>query len=425
MKNILFRVTSLNSIGVIIKILTGVIISKILAVIIGPQGIPLVGNLRDFSKLTLNLGTLSVEKGILRESSKAKGNIIYLKRLTTTLINLALFISLILSSFIIIYSNPISLRVFGNLVFENIIVWVGITLPFFVIQTFILNIINGIGKYSKIIWINIFAHLVNLLLMCLLTFKYSLEGSLLSIVFLPVLYLVVTVIIVWEDLKLFFTIKKIFFSTEILKEFGKYALIYIPSAIVFPLLYIFIRTYIINNLGDTDAGYYEAMNRISNNYMMFVNSLLTLYLLPELVSVEDKKIVESKIIKFYKNILPLFIIGVISIYLLKKYVILLLYTDEFLPMIVLFKWQIAGDFLRVFSLSIIMIFHAKRMYIQFILSDLILALLLFTSTPFFVSYYGLEGSGIAHLFTYILYFISVVLLYFFTSKNDNFFPVNQ
>lgn len=424
MKNKFFKITSLNSLGVIIKILTGVIISKLLAVFIGPQGIAIVGNLRDFTKLTLNIGSLSLEKGVLREASKVKGKTNDLKKLTTTLVNLAVLVSLILSSLIIIYSKPISLRVFGSIVYENVIVWAGITLPFFVIQTFLLNIINGIGKYSKIIWINIFAHIANLILMYLLTIRYNLEGSLLSIAFLPVLYLILTIIIAKKEFNLFYTINKSFFSIEILKKFGKYALIYIPSAIVFPLLYIFIRTYIIESLGHSDAGYYEAMNRISNNYMMFVSSLLTLYLLPELVLIEGKKNIKAKIVQFYKTILPLFIVGVTSIYLLKEYVILLLYTDEFLPMIILFKWQIAGDLLRMFSLSIIMIFHAKRMYIQFIISDLILALLLFISTPFFVSYYGLEGSGIAHLFTYILYFISVYILYFVTSRSNNFFTVD-
>ena len=49
------------------------------------------------------------------------------------------------------------------------------------------------------------------------------------------------------------------------------------SGIALPLVTIAIRNYIITAEGMNSAGYWEAMNRISTYYLMFVNSTDTLF----------------------------------------------------------------------------------------------------------------------------------------------------
>ena len=70
------------------------------------------------------------------------------------------------------------------------------------------------------------------------------------------------------------------FGLKTAKRLSVFFLMALITAIILPLVYVIIRNYIIENVGMKEAGFWEGMNRISNYYLMFVNSLLALYILP-------------------------------------------------------------------------------------------------------------------------------------------------
>jgi PST family polysaccharide transporter len=138
------------------------------------------------------------------------------------------------------------------------------------------------------------------------------------------------------------------------------------SAISLPLIMIAIRTEIVTVQSATEAGYWEAMNRISNYYLVFFTTLLTLYILPKLSEINDPKAFRKEIFGFYKTILPLFAAGMLIIYVLKTYIIQIVLTDEFLPMSSLFFWQLSGDLVKIASIVIAYQFLAKNMFWHYI-----------------------------------------------------------
>src|SRR5690606_22158227 len=62
----LFRIASLNGLSVVIKIGVGLVSSKIIAVFVGPGGMALVGNLRNFTTSAESLATLGFQNGIVK-----------------------------------------------------------------------------------------------------------------------------------------------------------------------------------------------------------------------------------------------------------------------------------------------------------------------------------------------------------------------
>ena len=74
----MFKITSLNSFSVALKIGIGLITSKILAIFVGPSGMALVGNLRNFLTSLENISTLGFQNGIVKytaENEKSKTEI--------------------------------------------------------------------------------------------------------------------------------------------------------------------------------------------------------------------------------------------------------------------------------------------------------------------------------------------------------------
>ena len=183
------------------------------------------------------------------------------------------------------------------------------------------------------------------------------------------------------------------------------------SGIALPLVTIGIRNYIITAEGMNSAGYWEAMNRISTYYLMFVNSLMTLYFLPRFAEITDKKEFRAEVFSFYKNIAPVFGLGLLVIYLLKPFIIMLFLTDDFLPVKELFGWQLLGDFVKILSVLIAYNFIAKRMFWHFIITELFLVFITYFTSLFFVDMYGVVGANMAHFVSYVMYFVIILIIF--------------
>jgi len=94
----LFKITSLNSFSVVLKIGAGLITSKMLAVFVGPGGMALVGNLRNFLTSLENISTLGFQNGIVKYTAENEKNQTEFQKIVSTVFLSLVFIALILSA---------------------------------------------------------------------------------------------------------------------------------------------------------------------------------------------------------------------------------------------------------------------------------------------------------------------------------------
>jgi PST family polysaccharide transporter len=114
------------------------------------------------------------------------------------------------------------------------------------------------------------------------------------------------------------------------------------------------------------------------------------------------------VIEYLKKIMPLFAVFLVALFLLRKYAILLLLSEEFSSIEVLFGWQLLGDFFRALTLIFSIHFHARRMAVPYIIIDALLFVLMLTLTTVFVDSCGLIGAVKAHFISYFIYFVVTV-----------------
>ena len=165
------------------------------------------------------------------------------------------------------------------------------------------------------------------------------------------------------------------------------------------------------------------MNRISSYYLMFISSLLTLYILPRFSEITTSKEFRREVFHFYKTIMPIFAIGLIIIYILRSFVVNLVFTREFHPVENLFSWQLSGDFVKVLSLVISYQFLAKKMIWHYLITEFFSIAILYFSSIYFIDHYGVKGAPIGHFFTYIVYYAVIILLFWktlFSKKHDEY-----
>ena len=189
----LFKVASLNSVSVILKIAIGVITSKVLAIFIGPSGLALTGNLKNFLTSVESIATLGFQNGIVKYVAECKDDRDQLQKTISTVFITLLAIAFLLSGILYFFDDFWNKQIFGNhFEYEFVIKALAIALPWFAISIFFLSVINGLGKSKEVIWINIIGNTVGLVVSLTMILQFKTLGALLSVVISPALLFFVT-----------------------------------------------------------------------------------------------------------------------------------------------------------------------------------------------------------------------------------------
>ncbi len=408
----LFKISSLNSLSIILKIGIGLVTSKLLAVFVGPSGMALVGNLRNFMTSLESVATLGFQNGIVKYVAETKVDKPQLQKILSTVFISLVVIAVFLSGVLFLFAAFWNQEIFGNhYQYHSVFKALAVALPWYVISIFLISVLNGLGSFKKVIWINSIGNAIGLVISIVLILEYRTFGALLAIVVSPALLFLVSFYFVNKEINIFSTISRTAFDFSIIKNLSSYSLMAVVSSVLGPLVFLSIRNNIIETLDYDQAGYWETMTRISTYYMLFVTTILTVYFLPKLAVAKDNQETKNVFFEFYKGILPVFILGVTVVYFLRFYIVKLLFTQEFLPVSGLFFWQLVGDVLKVCSLILGYQFFAKKLTLAFIITELLSLSIVYFSSVFLVSIYGLEGVVMAHAFTYFVYLI-VLGIYF-------------
>ncbi|WP_248723599.1 O-antigen translocase [Seonamhaeicola sp. ML3] len=412
-KHVLVKIASLQIASVITRIIAGLLTSKAIAVFIGAEGLALIGNFQNFVNSFQSISILGFYKGAVNHISKAKDNILELGKTLSTIFYAGFFSTVLVS--VVCYFNA---ELIKDIIFPSYnnytlaIKVFAIVLPFYALNMFSFSIMNGFSKYKILIIINIIGQILSVSVALLLIYQEELKGALISVAIAESLIFLITLVGIINRKSMVPLLKASSFSFPFLRKMGKYSIMALFSAVILPLVAIAIRSYIIENIGYKDAGFWEAMTRISKYYLMFVTSLMTLYILPRFIEIKTTKAFKEEVFGFYKTVLPFLILGFAVIYFLRNIVVSVVFTEEFEPVEGLFLWQLLGDFIKVLSMVIAYQFIAKKMFWHYILTEATLIVLLYFSSVYFIEYFdGVKGAVFAHFISYLIYYAIILTIF--------------
>ncbi|MFI1743628.1 O-antigen translocase [Thalassobellus sediminis] len=412
-KNVLIKVTSLQTASVLTRLIAGLLTSKAIAVFIGPVGLALIGNLQNFVSSFQTIAILGFYNGFVKYVSDFKDNVVELSKAISSVFYVG-FISTIIVSFFCYFNADL----INNLIFPSynnyayVIEIFAIVLPFYALNMFSFSIMNGFSKYKILIIINIIGQILSVSVALLLIYQNAIEGALISVVIAESLIFLITLVGIINRRSLVSLIKVNNVSISFLKRMSSYSLMALFTAVLLPIIAIAIRMHIIESVSYKDAGFWEAITRVSKYYLMLVSSLMALYILPRFSEIDTVKEFRKEVFSFYKTIIPVLIIGLLLIYLLRSLIVSLIFTDEFKPVEDLFLWQLLGDFVKVLSTVIAYQFLAKKMFWHYILTEAFLIIILYTTSIYFIDLFdSAKGAVIGHFASYVMYYAIILLIF--------------
>jgi PST family polysaccharide transporter len=410
MQQPLFKITSLNSVHILLKLVFGFITSKALAIFVGANGMAYVGNFRAFLNVVENFSLLGIQNAIVKYVAEYQHDKSKLKSVLATFGLLLLASSIVISLVLIFGANYLSKQIFHHSEIYSFVFYVlAILFPLYVFSTFCISVVNGFQEYKKVIYIQIISSSIALWFSVFLIYYYDTFGALISIVLAPVFVFFVSLfhlrnLISFSDV---FSITSFDFS--VVKNLSEYVLMALVSGVIGSFVLLEIRTDVIEITGLKNAGIYEGLQRISSYYLLFISSIMAIYFYPKLAELNSNtKVI---ILNYFKTILPVFAIGLVLIYVLRIFIIQVLFSTEFETMESLFLWQLVGDLLKATSLIFGTILIATKQTKAFIITEIVSLFIMYYSSNWMLHANGINGIVIAHTFTYFMYLL-VLVIYF-------------
>jgi len=406
----LIKTSILSFISTVIKMLAGLVINKAVAVYIGPSGLALIGQFQNFSQLVMTAAQGAINSGVTKYTAEYGKDDKRLPTLLSTASKISLFSSVVVGAGIVLFSNYASLHFLKSEEYSYIFVIFGFTIVLFVVNSLLLSILNGLKEIKTWVIINIIQSIYSLIFTSLLIVFLGLDGALIALVTnQSVIFFIVLWMLRKHQVIKLSNFKEAFDKHEA-KKLGGFALMTITSAVTVPVSHLIVRNYIGEKLSWEDAGYWQAIWYISTMYLMVVTTTLSIYYLPKLSEITDKAELRKELLQGYKIIMPIVIVMSITVFLLKDFIIWLLFTKDFAPMRELFLWQLVGDVIKIAAWLISYLMLAKALTKIFISTEIAFNLSFVLLSIWFVDQYGLIGMSYSFAVNYTLYFFVMIVV---------------
>ncbi|AUX90960.1 O-antigen translocase [Acinetobacter sp. ACNIH1] len=408
----LFRTSVLNGVAVLIKTITMFVLNKILAVYLGPTGYAAIGQFQNFIQMVTTFAGSAINTAVVKYTAEYHEDETKQRAVWKTAGTIVFLFSLLFAILILIFQKQLALYIFQSLKYQTIFIWFAIFLIFFNFNTLFLAILNGKKEILKLVLANIAGSLFALVITGILAIKLQLYGALIALSIYQSIAFIVTLILCHRADWFEFSSLLGKIDLGITKKFASFILMALVSAICVPLSQMLIRAYLTQEFSLAYAGYWEAMIRLSTVYLLLVTTTLGVYYLPRLSELNAIDEIKKEVYLGYKFIFPLAVLGGICVFILRDWIINLLFSPFFAPMQDLFLWQMMGDALKIGSWILAYLMLSKAMTKLYICTEIIFTVSLIALTYICTQVFGFEGVSIAHLINYGLYWIVISLFIF-------------
>ncbi len=331
----------------------GVARTKVFAILLGTFGIGIVSQLMNYYYFIIIVSSIGIPFGLTKYVSEWEkdGSWNDIKLVMGQSISLLFIIGIVAIIISLIFAEKISFLLFQNQSYYLLIIFLSISIPFTLVSTLFDSFIKGLKRFSNYLVISIVASFLSLLSTLILVYYFEITGAMVALT-ISSLFSLIAYVVYFKKSKLlnysdFFSLNFKYSSKfKVLVKLGFGFLLIGSSELLSQMI---IRALIIKNLGISSNGLYQCIYSISMNYFNILFVSLGIYLLPTLSAFKDRNLVNLEINNTFRLTFIIIVPLICLIFIFRDYIILLLYSKEFLGSTSLLFFSFLGDYFRAFS----------------------------------------------------------------------------
>jgi len=404
----LLSTTLWSGLATALRLASGLVVAKMVAISGGPEALAAFGQFQSFLVLMAGISGMLFQSGIVKYAAEFRENKDELACMLATAIKFSALISLIGSLALLFFHRSIAELVLHQAAWASLFLVTGIVLPLLVTNGIALAFLNGMGQIRHYLMLNALTSFINMLAVVLLSLWYGVEGALYGLLVGPILSGMVSV---GYAMRLHGATLSVAVHTKMDRTWiNRLAQLALTSLMTTALLPIAIRDELVKQIGWQEAGYWQAVWQLSGAYLGVITAGFAVYYLPKLSKMTSDAEIRQEMHAFYKTAMPIVLLMGCLVYLLREQLLLILYSEKFLPAAPLFAWQITGDMLKVASWVLSYMLTAKKMTAWYIGSELMFVGLMYAANYWAIPVLGIQAPVVVYAGMYAMYAVFVYAL---------------
>lgn len=385
------------------RLLSGLVIVKLVAWYGGPGGVGRLGQFLSLVSLLAVFGGGGIGTGIVKYISEYRERTSELTRLAGAALTFTIGTALTISGVVLLFSPSITVYLLEEAQFKGVILLVAAVLPFIAANNYIISIINGYIDLRRVAIVYIATSLITIILAILLTLYLQVKGALVALVLGQGSAFLVSFPLFCRAPYFTFDLLMPRFDGEMALRLTRYSIMSLTSAVLPPLVHIWVRDHLAAQFSWEAVGYWQATTKVSEAYLLFFTMPIGIYYLPKLSAIDDKRRFKQEVMMAFGQIMPIVTIAAALVYFLRDWITVILFSADFGTANTLYGPQLLGDVLKIASFILSYIMLAKAMTFLFLASELVFSASYVGLVYILTSWFGLVGAVYAFTINYAIY----------------------
>lgn len=405
-----FSVSLFSALLTLLRMVSALLVSKLVAGHAGPGGMMLLGQVQNLVGMLTALVTAPVTTGVVSHTARHadEGYAACAPWWRAASCHVLVMLPAVML-FTVLAASWLASRMFLDVAWTWLVLAMALLLPLSVLNTLIVSVINGLQQYRSYLGLSLVAVLLQLALSLVAIQVYGLRGAVGAAVVGNA---------VAGGVMLLFALRQPWFRWRLwLGRTGRVQLQSVTSfmimggaaAFLMPLTQLALRSLLVEQAGVEQAGYWQSVSRISDAWLAIITMGLSTQYLPLLARCKTNAELKQTIFRVTVRVMPLVIVLAGLVYVCRDFLLLMLYAPPFVAARDFFAWQLTGDVLKIFSWCLAYVLTVRGMVRLFVVLELLFSVIQIGSAHLLVPYLGAVGVSAAYAFSYFIYAVLVML----------------
>lgn len=404
------RAGALSAIATIARLLSGLVVIKLMAWLGGPEGVGKMGQFMSLMSLLSVLAGGGIGSGLVKYVAEYRGDQDKLRRLLGAGVSYALVTSFVIWGLIVWFSAPLTIWLLGDMRYQSLIWVLALVQPLIAANNYIVSVINGFMDVRRVVIIYISGAVLSIVTTIFLAFFFQIYGVLLALMLGQAAQIAVNLPVLRSSGHFNLRFLRLCFDRVMMTRLFRFSLMSLTSALLVPLVNIYVRTYLAARFTWEQVGYWQAVSKVSEAYLLFITMAIGVYYLPKISAITNRMAFEAELRDAYRHIMPVVVILALAVYILRHWVTTFLFSPSFVNAEILYGPQLIGDVIKIASWILSYIMLARAMTAAFLFSELFFSASYVGLVYLLTWRFGLVGAMYAFAANYAVYFVFAAIV---------------
>lgn len=400
----------------LINIVVGLLRMKVVAMLLGPGGIGLIGLLGNLMSAGANLSALGLGNSGTRQiaEANAKGGVEGLVVARKALFACSLALALVGGGAFFVLSPFLAKFILDDASLSSAVGWLSLGLSLTVMVGSQKALLTGLRRIGDVAKIAVASSVVSALVGISALYLWGKDGIVLFIISTPLVGFLISYSYVARLPKISGLVAKISAISSQSSALIRLGFSFMVASLSVLLGQLAVRSIVQHELGIESLGYFQAAWSISMTYIGFVLAAMGTDYFPRLTSVIHDHSAARNMVNDQAEIAILLAGPVLLAMLaLTPWVIRILYTSDFLVASSVLRWQILGDVLKILCWPMGFVIVASGKGRLFMMKEVFIMSVFVACVWLMIPILGLEATGVGF---FVMYAVNIPLVIIISRK---------